>query len=203
MADQSSTLFHGLDEDDALRRIVEGTASQTAERFFLALVENLARVLDVHGAWVTEYLEDVGRLRAFAFWLDGRCVEDYEYDIAGSPCEAVVCEARLVHIPDRVIDVYPRDPDLKKLGALSYMGAPLLDGPERVIGHLAVLDNRPMPQEPRAEALIQIFAARAAAELRRMRAEGELKGREEQSRSLIEGVMDAIVLLGLYESCGQ
>ena len=45
------------------------------------------------------------------------------------------------------------------------MGIPLLDLDGKILGHLAVLDLRPMPKEPRAEALFQIFAARAAAEI--------------------------------------
>ena len=45
-----------LDEDVVLRTILEGTATETGERFFAALVDNLANALGTHGAWVTEYL---------------------------------------------------------------------------------------------------------------------------------------------------
>ena len=38
-----------------------------------------------------------------------------------------------------------------------------LDG--AIVGHLAVLDMRPMPAEARAQALFQIFAARAEAQV--------------------------------------
>ena len=44
------------DEQEALRRILEGTASEIGENFFRALVDNLARVMGTYGAWVTEYL---------------------------------------------------------------------------------------------------------------------------------------------------
>ena len=42
-----------VDEQAALRAVVEGTAGDTGVEFFAALVKNLARALDVHGAWVT------------------------------------------------------------------------------------------------------------------------------------------------------
>ncbi len=61
----------GIEETAALRSIVEGTATQTGEQFFASLVENLAKVLGTHGAWVTEYLEEPRRLRALALWLRG------------------------------------------------------------------------------------------------------------------------------------
>ena len=50
--------FRDLDEDQALRIIMEGTAAETGENFFKALVENLAKVLNIKGAWVTEYKKD-------------------------------------------------------------------------------------------------------------------------------------------------
>ena len=52
-----------------------------------------------------------------------------------------------------------------------------------------------MPKEPRAEALFQIFAARAAAELRRLRAEKQVREREEKLGRLVNSAMDAIIEL--------
>ena len=116
----------GLDEDEALRTILEGTAIQTGEEFFSALVQNLARALNTHGAWVTEYLEGPRRLRALAFWLGGEWVQNYEHVIDGTPCEAVVTGARLVHYPERVLELYPNDPDIQSIGVVSYLGVPLI-----------------------------------------------------------------------------
>jgi hypothetical protein len=80
----------GIDEEAALRTILEGTAYETGERFFAALVENLAKALKTHGAWVTEYNQECRRLRALAFWMDGQWIQDYEIDITGTPCEQVI-----------------------------------------------------------------------------------------------------------------
>ena len=74
-----------LETDAALRAILEGTATETGHRFFAALVQNLAKALCTHGAWVTEYFPATRRLRALAFWMDGQWVKDYEVDITGSP----------------------------------------------------------------------------------------------------------------------
>lgn len=43
-----------LDEKAALRTILDGTSTETGKRFFQALVQNLAKALKTHGAWVTE-----------------------------------------------------------------------------------------------------------------------------------------------------
>ena len=65
MQDSESSLFFGIDEDAALRSILEGTATETGERFFISLVEHLAAALKTHGAWVTEFLSEK---RRFARW---------------------------------------------------------------------------------------------------------------------------------------
>ena len=108
------------------------------------------KALQTHGAWVTEYLEERRRLRALAFWMGGDWVQGYEIDISGTPCEVVIERADLVHYPDNLISLYPEDPEIKETGAVSYMGVPLLDVDGRILGHLAVMDRRPMPEEPRA-----------------------------------------------------
>lgn len=184
-----------IDENATLRRLMEGTALSTGEAFFKALAKNLAQALGVHGAWVTEYMEEQGRLRALAFWLDGGWVEEYEYDIAGTPCEPVIECQSLIHIPSEVIRLFPKDPDLPGMGAVSYMGVPLKDVDRRVLGHLAVLDDKPMPAQPRLTAIFHIFAARAATELQRMRATRQLEQQEARLSRLFRGTMDGIVEL--------
>jgi PAS domain S-box-containing protein len=60
---------------------------------------------------------------------------------------------------------------------------------------MAVIDRRPIPEEPRVYAIFQIFAARAAAELQRLRAEAEVREREEKVGRLLGSAMDAIIEL--------
>src|SRR5688572_10236770 len=178
----------------ALRLLFEGTARETGEAFFRALVQNLARALGTVGAWVTEYDPERRRLRALAFWLKDRFIP-WEAAIDGTPCARVIDGGRLLLVPDRVLDIYPDEPDLSALGAVSYMGVPLEDSDGTVLGHLAVLDTRPMPEEPRLLTVFQLFAQRAAAELQRLRAEARVREREEKLTRLVDGAMDAIVEL--------
>ncbi|MBM9604446.1 sigma-54 interaction domain-containing protein [Desulfopila inferna] len=182
-------------EDVLLRAISDGTASETGKRFFRALVQNLSQVLGTHGAWVTEYLPKRRRLRSLAFWLGGEFVDYYEYDVQGTPCEKLLREKKYLHIPDKVVDLFPQDPDLSKIGAVSYIGFPLLGEHNEILGNIAVVDTQPIPDSFRNLALFRIFAARATAELLRLRIEAELKDREEKLRGIFEGALDAIIEL--------
>ena len=122
-------------DDAALRDIVEGTAGETGEAFFAVLVRHLARALGTKCAWVTEWLPAERRLRALSFWVAGRYHDDYEYAVANTPCGRVIDDRCLVHLPDRVMELYSDDPDLAPLGAGSYLGVPLLDTDDTILGH--------------------------------------------------------------------
>src|SRR5204862_5026451 len=67
-----------------------------------------------------------------------------------------------------------------------YLGVPLRDSQGKVFGHVAVFDDRPMPEEPRKLLTFRIFAARAAAELTRLGLERQLRENEERLRDLYE-----------------
>jgi formate hydrogenlyase transcriptional activator len=182
-------------DENAVLAILESTAAETGERYFAGMVQRLAEVMKTCGAWVTEYFEEQRRLRAIAFWMDEKWIEGYEVDITNTPCEAVIDSANLVHFPDRLLELFPHGPDVQQHGFVSYLGVPLKDGDGRILGHMAVVDRAPMSDSPKARALFRIFADRAAAELRRLRAESELRAREEKLSRVVNGAMDAIIEL--------
>jgi formate hydrogenlyase transcriptional activator len=66
------------------------------------------------------------------------------------------------------------------------LGVPLRDREGTILGHLAVFDDCPMREEPRRLLTFRIFAARAAAELVRLRLERQLRESEERLRDLYE-----------------
>jgi sigma-B regulation protein RsbU (phosphoserine phosphatase) len=75
------------------------------------------------------------------------------------------------------------------------MGVPLIDSNGKILGNLAVLDNQPMPEEPRSQVLFRIFAARAAAELQRINADVEIRKREEKYRRIVETAGEGFILM--------
>jgi len=165
-----------------IRHLLEGTSSQTGEEFFQALVRAAAQALDVAGVWVTEYLPDRRVLRSLSFWMNGDFIKDFEYKIDGTPCEVVVEEARVVHYPERIIELFPHDPDLVALNAVSFVGAPFMRPDGTVLGHLAAVDTKPMKLDPELESAFRIFAARAGAEFNRIRAKPKFAKASSASR---------------------
>lgn len=162
---------------EALRLIVEGTASKTGEEFLKSLVRYLAEVLRVRCALVTRFANaSKTRVRTLAFWQGDGFYENFECDLSESPCEEVL-KGQPRFYPAGVQELFPNDATLVQLGVQSYSGMPLIDAAGNILGHLAVLDNKPMENDPASELILRIFAARAGAELERKLAEEELEHR--------------------------
>ncbi|MDP8965323.1 MAG: PAS domain S-box protein [Cyanobacteriota bacterium] len=153
--------------EEALQLIVEGTASKTGDEFFHSFVRYLAQVLRVRYALVSEFANPAKtKVRTLAVWQGDEFGENVEYDLSNTPCEGVLA-GKICHYSEGIQSLFPDDLDLVEAGVESFLGIPLIDSEGNVLGHLAVLDVKPMDNDPGRELIIRIFAARAAAELER------------------------------------
>jgi PAS domain S-box-containing protein len=188
MAKKKKTLSTSRVAPGLLDDLLAGTAAVTGAPFFTELARGLSRAVASHMAWITEYQDGNPTLNALAIVIGDDLQTNYRYDLKGTPCEAVVREAKTVHHVDGVQEAYPDDTDLQSLGVMSYLGVPLLHTDGSVLGHLAVMDREPMPEQPIEQAVFRIFAARAAAELQRIRAEKE----QAQLKALLQQANQAL-----------
>jgi formate hydrogenlyase transcriptional activator len=167
----------------ALRAIVEGTAHGTGDEFYGSLVRHLASVMGTEHAIVAEFVTP-SRVRTLAYWSAGKQAPNVEYDLPGTPCEDVL-GGNLCHHPTGVSKKFPTDLALVEMGIESYLGVPLASE-SRTLGHLCVFDSKPMPEQPRNLLIFRIFAARAVAEMMRLRLETNLAESEQRYRDLYE-----------------
>jgi len=176
---------------DALRAIVEGTASTTGDEYFKTLVQHLANAIGTRHAFVSEFTAPQ-KIRTLAFWSNGKIVPNLEYDLPGTPCQEVI-NGGFCFYPSGLQKKYPET----EKGIESYLGVPLNARDGRILGHLCALDESPLPNEPRRLALFKIFATRAAAELDRIRLEQELRDKEVRLNDLFEEAPIAYVYEGI------
>lgn len=169
-------------EEERFKSIVVGTASATGSDFFATLVKHMAGALGVRYAFITD-CDDQKRAKALAFWNGDHFGDNFEFDIADTPCMKVL-HGEVCHYKEGLQQLFPLDTGLVDWQAESYLGVPMLDSSGRVIGHIAILDDKPMERDAYAIDLVRIFASRAAAELKRQRAEVDLKSALEQVRAL-------------------
>ena len=167
---------------ELLRLMVEGTASATGDNFMRCCVRYLAQVLQVRYALIAQLVDEFGTsARTLAFWTGETWSENFEYELANTPCDNLLKGAACLY-PQNVQALFPKDPYLVQLNASSYFGSPLFDSDGKIVGLLAVLDTKPMPPDPDIELILKIFAARAGAELERIQAEEALRVSEARER---------------------
>jgi len=183
--------------DRLLRTLAQRTARATGAAFFATLVEQLAGALDAEVVFVGEHEPGPPeRVRARALWTDGahREGEPLVYALAGTPCEDVVGREACVH-PCGVRRRFPDDAMLVDMGAEAYVGVPLFGGRGEPLGLIAALWRRELRDPELYRTAVAIMADRAAAELERHRAAGELAESAERYRLLFEAVRDAMLVI--------
>ncbi len=181
--------------EDLLRLIAEGTAGVTGNEFMHSLVRHSALALNVKYAFIAEFADIRTRVHTLAFWAGDHFLENFTYDLAGTPCEAVLA-GEMRFYKERVQERFPRHRrELAEIGAESYLAVPLIDLSGAVMGHLALIDIKPMTGSSQELSIFKIFAARARAELERLRAEEALRRSEERLASILASAMDAIITI--------
>ena len=154
------------------------TGMDGGDRFFERLVENLAVLFQTDHALIGLLCEnsslDSRTIDAFAVWSDGQIVQGVPYELAGTPCEQVLEQSPCIY-SERVREQFPNVPPLEALEAESYIGVRITDSSGHIWGVMAAAGRQPLDHDRRTREILEIFAARAGEELRRLRDEGHIR----------------------------
>ncbi|MHB1140148.1 MAG: EAL domain-containing protein [Sulfuricaulis sp.] len=177
-----------------LREISHALSAITGDAFFRVLVLNLTRALGVAHALIGE-VTDAGcrAVRTVAVSADGKLVDNFVYELDGTPCENVV-DKEVCFYSHGVQQLFPDDRMLAEMGIESYVGSPLFDSRGNPLGILVLLDRKPLADPEHAQSILKICAARAAAELERRHQELELQASEASLRALAENAGEGILV---------
>ena len=163
-----------MDNDIHERKTIEATLIQAAEGlssvsgddFYRALMRTLSEILGTRDNLVCCCIGDPPSVaRTLAYYSNGKFFENFDYELAGTSCGAVIERGEIVYAPTGVCDIWPLE---KEFDRDSYIGVPMFDSSGKIIGHFACMDGKPMRQDLPHLALFRIFSVRAAAELERM-----------------------------------
>jgi PAS domain S-box-containing protein len=193
--------------ENSLQSLIRGTAATTGENFFPAVVDHISQALGVSWAMVSELVD--GQLHVKACQSYGDAYPNFVYPLADGPCELTI-ENNSYYCDESVQTKFPKDELLVQAGVDSYLGVALTNSQGQKIGILCVFGHQHIQDPRRAESLLLVFAARAAAELERQQATKQLESfnqdleqkvlertaalqaSEAKFRNLIEGMNDLV-----------
>src|SRR5580693_7494741 len=90
----------------------------SGSEFSYSLVEQLARSVDAHCAWIAEFISaSEPTLRTIAVSIGGRDAANFEYPIAGTPAEEVFDNAGICFFLNGVQERFPDDRILRDCDA--------------------------------------------------------------------------------------
>ncbi len=155
-----------------LQQVVAGTSSVTGEEFFAALVRHLSSALNVDYALICEVVDPASKtFRTLAFWSVDHLAENTTLVMQGLPCGLVAERQQLCCFPEQLQDLFPASSLFSEMQAVSYVGVPLFNTGQEVIGTLCILDTKPLVEDDGTTAIMSVFGGRTAAELQHQRAE--------------------------------
>ena len=163
--------------------LAELAATGSGEAFFQRLVRGLATLFNAEKAFACRIVPGTAnRTENLATTSpDGRPGQTC-CALQDSPCGQVVESGDVFVIHGRMAEQFG---SLHcALGSMataeSYVGAPMLDGEGQVIGLLGIVDDRPLEDDRAFRSILELFAARAAAELERQKAELAIRDQRDQ-----------------------
>jgi formate hydrogenlyase transcriptional activator len=169
-------------EEELLRTVSESTSALTGEDYFREVAKFITATLNVRYSMVVSCSnEDGTKLRMLSYVDRQEILESFEYDTKGTPCE-IVMQGKEFFCADKLEETFPRE---KRIS--SWLAVPIYSPSSgKVIGNIAAFDNVPMKNEKNQLAILRIFAARAGAEIERLKAEEKLKIANEQLKHLLD-----------------
>jgi signal transduction histidine kinase len=189
---QAHTLLLGLSD---------GILEITGREVFQRLVRRLCEILGVSHAFITECVDETfTRVRTLSYWNRDQFMPNFEYALDNTPCQAVIRSAhpqqrgvpRTLLVERGLSTLFPDEGNIE-----GYLGIPLLDTAGGVIGHMVIMNDKPIPDEPLTVTVLQLFASKAAGELQRLRLETERERMESLRRrsEVAEALRDILVVL--------
>lgn len=184
--------------ENPVQAILDRTAHHAGPAYFSALVQELATITGADHVFCARVLPGGSRAQTVALWSGGSAQPNFEYDLAGTPCEQV-SGGTLCHYPTGVQALFPDDILLQQMGIESYMGFPFLGSQGTPVGWISIMGVEANQMPARAEALLRFCGGKAGSELERMEAEAARWNSQQLLENIVENIPLAVFIKNLQD----
>src|SRR5260370_15384462 len=168
--------------EEAVATLVQEVRADSSENFFTSMAYQLAKCLETDYTLIGELIEgEEDKVKTIAVCNQGAIADNFTYDLAHTPGEGDLGGGTCSYVSG-VSETFPKDLLLKQMHEEGYAGTALRDSQGRAIGITVSAYTRPLANAKFAEAILQLFSTRTAAEIERKRTEEALRQSEERFR---------------------
>ncbi len=180
-----------IESEADIQALVESTVGITGTDFFKIIVNRLCKWLNCECAVIGEIINDT-EINSLAVTLNGRNIENFTYDISGSPCRDAVKKDFCI-FKENVSDLFPENSFLKDMNASGYVGIPLINSYNgKLLGIICAISSKKLILPRRAMEVLKIIGARVAAEIKWKKTKEDLKKSEDRYRGLVENINEVV-----------
>jgi PAS domain S-box-containing protein len=177
---------------DSVLAIARGVSASEGNDFFESLTVHMVHALQADLGFIALIDAPGGNSMHTTYaLLDGRRMDDFSYDLAGTPCEDVA-RGQLCVVTSGLAQRFP-EALMVTMGMEGYVGSPLYNAENKVVGLMAVAFRQPFVRNEFITSTIQILSTRVASEIDRL--SNYLQIREQAS--LLDKARDAILVRDL------
>lgn len=176
-----------------LKHIFETLSVKTGLNYFSTLTKFCCDNLNVKYAIIGRYLKETNTITTISFRNSEQVLENYTYSIKNLPCEKVINQERFTFL-ENAKELFPKNSLFYKENIEAYMGYPLLNDNNDVLGIIILMNDKPIEDSQEKENLLSFVLARTANEINRNNVEIELLRSQQRYKAVVENMNDAIII---------
>lgn len=202
LGEESLLLFENITQEMVreliFSRLAEGFIEQESQSIFESVVLTLTHVLNVKYSFIGIFNIPLQQVDVKALSKYSKIQKQFSYPLEGTPCLNVLNNGHLT-VQRGIQEAYPHDQDLKDWKVDGYIGVALKNNRNESIGHLAIMDTKPVENPEFLLGILRIYASRLGVELQKVLSERELVISETKYRNLFENAFEAKMIYDDHE----
>ncbi len=181
--------------EETLRQISLGVSHTTGEEFLRSLLKQLSKALPNDYAFLVELSgKGPSQVSTLALAEQGNILRNGQVALDNTAFADSMSKGFRAHLGGARVR-FPEDGLLQELAIESFIATPLMDHQGGTVGLIGVLDRKQLGDTQTTESTLQIFAARAAAEIERKRSEEDLAAEKERLAVTMRSMADGFITI--------
>jgi len=149
-----------------IQKVIESVSNTSGNDFFNAITLALQNTISADYTFIAVIDKEEFTGKTVALVYKGEVIENFEYSLSNTPCANVAGDSTCYY-PHNVCAAFPNDQLLVDMKIDAYLGIPLHNDKQHVIGLVVALYENPIEDDGSILSLFQVFSGRIAAEIER------------------------------------